>query len=197
LNGNMDLSRLMPGFDDPELGSQQTFRAIVKALDNPGHLVQIRSKLSAPGDLNPASAAIFLTLSHDKTTFWADLNWTFPLIEWFQYQCGCNIVTEPCMADLALITNPIAMPPLDYFRIGDDDNPDNCTTLIVQVGDLSTTATMNPIETVVNKMTTRSFLEVSPNFWDHWYFQSRRFPLGVDIFLTCNDMLAAMPRAFS
>jgi alpha-D-ribose 1-methylphosphonate 5-triphosphate synthase subunit PhnH len=60
--------------------------------------------------LNPASAAIFLTLGNDETTVWSDLNWSFPLIEWFQFQCGCSIVTEPCMASLALITKPIAMP---------------------------------------------------------------------------------------
>ena len=33
---------LTNGFDDPELGSQQAFRAMVKALDNPGRFFQIK-----------------------------------------------------------------------------------------------------------------------------------------------------------
>jgi alpha-D-ribose 1-methylphosphonate 5-triphosphate synthase subunit PhnH len=53
----LDLNYLSPGFDDLELGSQQAFRAMVEALDHPGHSVQIRSKLSVPGDLND----VFLT----------------------------------------------------------------------------------------------------------------------------------------
>jgi alpha-D-ribose 1-methylphosphonate 5-triphosphate synthase subunit PhnH len=43
MHGSMDLHHLTPGFDDPELVNQQTFRAIVKALDNPGYLVRIKS----------------------------------------------------------------------------------------------------------------------------------------------------------
>ena len=138
----MDLYDLTPGFDDPELGSQQTFRAIVKALDNPGSLVQIKSKLSAPSVLNSASAALFLTLCHNETKVWADLTWNYPLIDWFQYQCGCSIVTEPCMASLALITKSTGMPPLDHFRNGDDEHSDVSAKLIVQIGELSPNASM-------------------------------------------------------
>jgi alpha-D-ribose 1-methylphosphonate 5-triphosphate synthase subunit PhnH len=195
LNGDIYMSQLMPGFDDPELGSQQTFRAIVKALDNPGRLVQIRSKLSAPEDLNPASAAIFLTLSHDKTTVWADLDWSYPIVEWFQFRCGCSIVTEPCMASLALITNPVTMPPLDQFKMGDEEHPDTAATLIVQVGEMPANTVWNPIRSAVRQMTTRSLMGMPANFWDHWLQQSERFPLSVDIFLTCDDVLAALPHS--
>lgn len=193
--GSMDLYQSTPGFNDPELGTQQTFRAIVKALDYPGHLVQIKSKLSVPGILNPASAAIFLTLGNDETSVWADLNWNFPLIEWFQYQCGCSIVTEPCMASLALITKPITMPPLDHFRIGDEEQPGTSVTLIVQVGELSVNAVVSAIGPVENKMATRTPMVEPVNLWDHWYQHSNLFSLGVDIFLTCDDILTALPHS--
>jgi alpha-D-ribose 1-methylphosphonate 5-triphosphate synthase subunit PhnH len=195
LNSDRDFYYLAPGFDDPELGTQQTFRAMVKALDHPGHFVQIKSKLSVPEVLNPASAALFLTLCNDKTTVWADLNWNFALIEWFQYQCGCSIVTEPCMASLALITNPVAMPPLDQFKMGDDEDPDAAATLIVQVREMLANNAWNPIRSVVRQMTTRSPMGMPANFWDQWLQQSERFPLRLDIFLTCDDNLTVMPQS--
>jgi len=195
LNSDRDFYYLTPGFDDPELGTQQTFRAMVKALDHPGHFVQIKSKLSVPEVLNPASAALFLTLCNDKTTVWADLNWNCALIEWFQYQCGCSIVTEPCMASLALITNPVAMPPLDQFKMGDDEDPDAAATLIVQVREMLANNAWNPIRSVVRQMTTRSPMGMPANFWDHWLQQFERFPIRLDIFLTCDDNLTVMPQS--
>jgi alpha-D-ribose 1-methylphosphonate 5-triphosphate synthase subunit PhnH len=193
MHGSMDIHHLTPGFDDPELVNQQTFRAIVKALDNPGYLVRIKSKPSVPEILNPASAAIFLTLGNDETTVWSDLNWSSPLIEWFQFQCGCSIVTEPCMASLALITKPIAMPPLDHFRIGGEEQPDTSATLIVQVGELSAITAMGPFGPQENKMVRRTLMGEPINFWDYWYQRSKLFSLGIDIFFTCDDILTALP----
>ena len=86
MNGDNNFGHFTMGFDDPELGSQQTFRAMIEALDKPGQLIQIQSKRFVPETLNPASAALFLTLCDDKTTVWSDLNWNSPLIDWFQYQ---------------------------------------------------------------------------------------------------------------
>ena len=193
MNRALDLKYLSPGFDDPELANQQTFRAMVKALDHPGHPVQIKNKLSIPGCLNPASAALFRMLCHEETTVWADLNWDFPSIEWFQYQCGCTPVTEPCMANLALITEPLRMPPLDQFRISDPEQPETAVTLVVQIGGLSDNAAMSPLDSVVNQMKTHTLKDMPVNFWDHWHEQSNRYPLGLDIFLTCENFLTVMP----
>ena len=195
MNGNTDFYHWAPVFDDPELGTQQTFRAIVEALDNPGQIVQIRSKPSFPGALNLASAAIFLTLCNDGTTIWADLDWNCPITEWFQYRCGCNIVTEPCMASFALITNPMTMPPLDHFRIGDEENPDISATLIIQIEDLSVNTAINPDGTAVEKIARHSHPVVPLNSWEHRYQQSTPLFLGLDIFLTCDDTLAALPQS--
>lgn len=193
MNGALELNDLSPKFDDPELSDQQTFRAMVKALDHPGQPVSIKSRISVPEILNPASAAMLLMLSHDDSTVWADLDWNRPLIEWFQYQCGCAIVTEPCMASLALITKPLTMPPLNHFRIGNQEQPEYSTTLIVQVGGLSADPSTSPVTSSLNQVTTRSLQEIPLNFWDHWYEQSIHYPLSFDLFLTCDDILAVIP----
>ena len=194
MNGDSNVCHFTMGFDEPELGSQQTFRAMVKALDNPGDLVQIQSKLSVPKALDPASAALFLILCNDRTTVWADLDWNWPLIHWFHLQCGCDIVTEPCMASLALITKPNTMPPLDRFRIGDNEDPDTSVTLIVQVDRLSANTAKNQICWIINRMRTPSLKGVPAHLWDLWSQQSYGVPWSVDIFLTCDNTLTVIPQ---
>jgi alpha-D-ribose 1-methylphosphonate 5-triphosphate synthase subunit PhnH len=193
MHSSMDLYQLIPGFDDSELVAQQNFRAIVKALDNPGRLVKIKNRFPVPGVLNPASAAIFLTLGSDEAPVWADLSWSSPLIEWFQYQCGCSIVTEPCMASLALITKPIAMPPLDHFRIGGEEQSDTSATLIIQVDELFANTISSPTRTRKNETLIRKPIKEPINFWDHWQQQSTFFSPDVDIFLTCDDVMISLP----
>jgi alpha-D-ribose 1-methylphosphonate 5-triphosphate synthase subunit PhnH len=191
----IDVQELAPGFEDPVLGPQQTFRSILEAMSHPGMLVKINSKLLyIPELLNTASAAVCLTLFHDETPLWTDLSWNSSAVNWFQSQCGCSVVTEPCMAHFALITQPSTMPPLDNFKIGDDEHPESATTLILQVErfndhnhkilsgpGIKTTAQFSPVG-------------IGPQFWEQWQLQAALFPLGVDVFFTCNDILAALPR---
>ncbi|MGD9025207.1 MAG: phosphonate C-P lyase system protein PhnH, partial [Desulfobacterales bacterium] len=110
----------LPGFENPVLGPQQTFRAIIEAMAHPGQLVKIKSKLYHPEMLNLASAAACLTLLDDETPLWTDLSWNSEAINWFQIHCGCSVVTEPCMAHFALIAQPANMPHLDEFKLGEE-----------------------------------------------------------------------------
>jgi alpha-D-ribose 1-methylphosphonate 5-triphosphate synthase subunit PhnH len=190
----MDVQELAPGFEDPVLGPQQTFRAILEAMAHPGMLVKINSKLYNPELLNPASAAVCLTLFDNETPLWTDLSWNSSAVNWFQAQCGCSVVTESCMAHFALITQPSAMPSLDDFKIGDVEHPEYAATLIIHVNrfnddnhkilsgpGIKTTAQFSPVG-------------IRPQFWKQWQLQAALFPLGVDVFFTCNDILAALPR---
>ena len=75
----MDLQKPTLGFEDPVLGPQQTFRAILEAMAKPGMLVKINSGLYFPEGLNAASAAVCLTLFDNETPLWTDLNWNSSL----------------------------------------------------------------------------------------------------------------------
>jgi alpha-D-ribose 1-methylphosphonate 5-triphosphate synthase subunit PhnH len=183
-----------PGFEDPVLGPQQTFRAILDAMAHPGQLIKIKSKLHIPEILNPASAAACLTLLDHETPLWTDLSWNSTAINWFQLHCGCSVVTEPCMAHFALITQPANMPPLDDFKLGNDGYPISASTLIVQVERFN-----DPNGKMLSGpgiKTTSYFApgSISPEFWIQWQVQAALFPLGVDVFFTCNNLLAALPR---
>lgn len=195
MKSEMDVHTQTPAFENPELGSEQTFRAILKAMVQPGQLVRIKSRLNyIPGLLNAASAAVCLTLLNAETPLWTDLSWDSSAISWFQFHCECSVVTEPCMAHFALITRPADMPLLDDFKIGDEEHPESAATLIIQVEGFN--GSNAKILSVPGIKSTTHFAPkgIPANFWEQWQFQAAFFPLGVDIFFTCGDLLAALPR---
>ena len=101
INGSAAFKLWGYGSDDPTLGSQQTFRAILAAMEYPGQLVTIIENPYAPDIFNSASAAACLTLLDDETPVWTDVDWMNPAINWLQFDCESRVVTEPCMANFA------------------------------------------------------------------------------------------------
>jgi len=189
----MNVQVSVSGFENRISGPRKTFRAIIEAMAHPGRLVRIKSKLNIPDLLNPASAATCLTFLFDEAPLWADLSWNSSAISWFQFHCGCSIVTEPCMAHYALITRPEVMPPLNTFKIGGNKHPESATTLIVQVEQFNNDK--GKILSVPGMKTTTHFAPegIPPKFWEQWQFLAASSPLGMDVFFTCNDILAALP----
>jgi alpha-D-ribose 1-methylphosphonate 5-triphosphate synthase subunit PhnH len=194
MKSEMYLQEPIRGFEDPFLGPQQTFRVILEAMAHPGMPVKINHKLQFPERLNKASAAICLTLFDDETPLWTDLSWNSSALSWFQSQCGCSVVTEPCMAHFALISRPSAMPPLDDFKIGDYEHPEPAATLIVQVERFNDHNHKILTGPGIKNGTPFSPAGIHSQFWQQWQLQAALFPLGVDIFFTCKDLLAALPK---
>ncbi len=182
------------GFDDPALGSQQTFRSIIDAMANPGQLVTIHATPCAPAVINPASAATCLTLLDDETPVWTDLSWKNPAISWLQFGCGSSVVTEPCMAKFAIVTRPASMPPLDYFRIARVEYPEKATTVVIQVNDIVPLADNKYSDISFDDSTQLELKGVPENFWQQCQHLSQEYPMGIDIFFTCEDVLASLPK---
>jgi alpha-D-ribose 1-methylphosphonate 5-triphosphate synthase subunit PhnH len=156
------------GFDDPAIGSPQTFRAIFAAMEHPGRLVTIGENPNAPDVLNLASAATCLTLLARETPVWIDVERGSPAISWLQFCCGGAVVTESCMANFAIITKPATMPALDSFRVGPYEYPDKATTIVVQVDDILPSA-VNKYPKILFDNTVQLDLKGVPNkFWNQW-----------------------------
>lgn len=182
------------GFDDPALNSRQTFRAIVAAMEHPGRLATVRENPYAPDVFHSASAATCLMLLEYETPVWTDIELRSPAINWLQIACGSNVVTEPSMAHFALITKPTNMPALDDFRIGSNESPENAKTIIIQVDDIIPTADNHHTNIMVDKTVQLELKGVPDKFWYQWQQLSILYPLGIDIFFTCDDVLIALPK---
>ena len=116
--------------EDPAPG---TFQAVVTALKHPGAAVHLPQPDSLPWPLNSASAALLATWVNPETPVWTDLCWDSDPAAWLQQTCACSLVTEPCMARVAFVADPLRIPPLGQFCLGEDDGPESFTTLILQV----------------------------------------------------------------
>jgi alpha-D-ribose 1-methylphosphonate 5-triphosphate synthase subunit PhnH len=182
------------GYDDPALGSHQTFRALFAAMERPGQIVTIHENPDAPDVFNSASAATCLTLLDYETPVWTDVDWMSPAIYWLQFDCESSVVTEPCMANFAIVTKPASMPDLDYFRVGRYGYPEKATTMIVQVDDIVPGA-YNTYSNIFFDRTAQLELRGVPDkFWNQWQYISGLYPLGIDIFFTCDDVLISLPK---
>ena len=182
------------GSDDPAVGSHQAFRAILAAMEHPGRLVTIREYPFAPAVFNSATAATCLTLLDEETPVWTDIDWCNPAIGWLQSGGGSSVVTEPCMAKFAIVTRPAAMPSLECFRIGRYERGEKATTLVVQVEDIYPVADNQSSRISGDKTSRLEIKGVADIFWYQWRQLSFLHPMGIDIFLTCDDVLTALPK---
>jgi phosphonate C-P lyase system protein PhnH len=127
------------------------------------------------------------TWVNPETPVWTDLCWDSDPAAWLQQTCACSLVTEPCMARVVFVADPLRIPPLKQFYFGEDDQLERSTTLILQVNGFS-----------MPNGRGRS-LQARPTglpfrFCSDWDEQRRYLPLGIDVFFTCVDTMVALPR---
>jgi alpha-D-ribose 1-methylphosphonate 5-triphosphate synthase subunit PhnH len=124
---------------------------------------------------------------------WTDLPWRSQASYWLQYDCQSSIVSEPCMADYAVIASPHSMPALSQFRVCDGDSIATATTLIVQVPGFY------PIFENCNSRRLRSTPVPSfpaglpDDFWAQRLSLMRSDPRGLDIMFTHGRQMMFLP----
>ena len=177
---------LSGAFADAPVEAARGFRAALSTMARPGRIETV-SGATAPAPCSTAAAVLLLTLCDPETPLYlAPGHDTGATREWIAFHIGAPLVTAKD-ARFALGTWD-ALKPLDAYPLGTPDYPDRSATLIVE------TETLEPqghrlsgpgIETEA-----RLTLPETAFFRE----DRRRFPLGLDLFLTCGDRLAAIPR---
>ena len=119
----------LPGFADPVLQSQASFRALLDAMARPGSVHP--AAIAGPAPLAPATAAVLLTLIDADTSLalpdWPDVR------DWTGFHCGNRGETPVSQARFVVAAD---MPDLSTLDAGSDAGPEESATLILQVGDL-------------------------------------------------------------
>lgn len=190
-------SALRPGFDDPVMDSQASFRTLLDVMARPGRIEKIDCALDPPPPLLSAAAAVCLTLLDVDTPLWLDqfARESEELRAFLSFHCGCPIVEEPASAAFALVTDPLTMPALRAFGQGTAEYPDRSTTLIVQVRALH--AEGDAILRGPGIEESHRF-DASPlplDFWAQAQLNHEAFPLGVDLIFATSERVAALPRS--
>ena len=181
-------------FDEPVIGAQQTFRALLNAMARPGTIVPIHPHLDPPDPLYSSSAAICLTLFDLDTPVWTDLPEESNGCLWCQFHCGNPITHYPNKAVFGLITDSSKLPAVADFNAGTDERPETSATLVIQVKGFGSGRTLTLSGPGIQNTTRLKIKGLPEQFWNEYKRQCRQFPVGLDMIFTCEDYVAALPR---
>lgn len=181
---------LLPGFAAPGPDAQRTFRAVLDAMARPGVIRQTATPSGIPAPLCAAASALLLTLADEDAPVWLD-PWAASSAGWIAFHCGTAPVAEPAAAALAVAR---AMPPLDTLPAGDDEQPQDGATLIIQVDALGTGVAYRLTGPGIEADSILAVTGLPPAFPAIWAANRARFPRGVDLIMCAGDRVAALPR---
>lgn len=189
------LTTTIPGFADITRDSQQTFRALLTSLSEPGKIKDISCPLSTPAELSLAFGATCLTLIDFETPVWLQPAFSEETKGWLRFHTGCQFTHSKKQADFALMKDLDAID-LSAFRWGSAEAPEESTTLLLQLETLSgdeQVALHGP-----GIQTQRSVSPLLPQqFWQQWALNHDSYPTGIDCFLFQGQQVMGLPRSVS
>jgi len=175
-----------PGFADPVLDAQATFRAVLEAMSRPGRVQRIAPPPELPPGLSPAAAAVLLTLVDAATPL--RLTAGREAEAWLRFHCGCPLVRDGA----AFVLDPTAH--MAELEAGTDEEPERGATLILEVAALEEAPGWRLTGPGIRESHALRVGGAPPGFLADWAANRARFPCGVDVILCAGDRIAALPR---
>jgi alpha-D-ribose 1-methylphosphonate 5-triphosphate synthase subunit PhnH len=187
---------LEAGFDDPVLGGQRVFRAIMDALARPGTVQAIVFDATPPAPLTPELAAVALTLCDHDTPVWLDpaLLEADAVCEWLAFHTGAPLTTEPTDAAFALVSNADLLPSFERFAQGTDEYPDRSTTIALALPSLTGGAALTLRGPGIKGEAVIAPSGVPEDFLAQRADNKARFPRGTDLLLLAAGQVIGLPR---
>lgn len=182
---------LLPGFADPVLDAQATFRALLEAMSRPGRVLPLGEGLSPPAPLTPALGAVLLTLCDADTPVWTDA--PEDARGWIGFHCGCPFLAEPSRAAFVLPVGVV--PALDSLDGGTDEDPHRSATLLLPVAALAEGEGWRLTGPGIAEEARLSVAGAPAGFAAAFAAQRARFPRGVDVMLVAARAVACLPRS--
>jgi alpha-D-ribose 1-methylphosphonate 5-triphosphate synthase subunit PhnH len=180
-----------PGFADPVLGAQSTFRAVLGAMSRPGSVHAAGVGLTPPAPLDLATAAVLLTLADSDTSLHLGTG-TDAARDWIAFHCGAPFAALPGEADFALA---LSLPDLAVLKSGSDDGPQDSATLILQVAALGAGREWRLSGPGLKAPVSLRVDGLPDDFAACWAANHALFPRGVDLILCAGQHLTALPRS--
>lgn len=195
LVSELDLSHLQPGFAKPVGDAQRCFRGVLDALARPGRIVELADLPAPPAGLGAAQNAVLLALADIDTPVWLPPELRNAAAgHYVRFHCGCRLTTSLEDAHFVVLASLAELPALDDLRLGDPAFPDRSATLIVEVAGLEAGGPLRLSGPGIESEASLAVAGWRTATTDFLRENRRRFPLGVDLLLTCDTRLAGLPR---
>jgi alpha-D-ribose 1-methylphosphonate 5-triphosphate synthase subunit PhnH len=179
-----------PGFLDPVTEAQACFRSVLSAMSCPGRIVAMSHSIAAP-PLNPATAAVLLTLVDADVTLWLD-DALSPSWDWLAFHAGVVRAPRPGHAAFLCVTS---LPLLRDVFAGTDAAPETAATIILQVPALVKGPRLMLYGPGLDVPTVIAPQGLPADFVTQWEANHRLFPRGVDLLLCAGGAFMAFPRS--
>ncbi len=185
---------LRPGFRDPVIEAQLSFRALLEAMARPGRIQEIRTSIEPPAGIDVAAAAMLLALLDHDTPLWLELDDDREGASgFFTFHCGCPIATDAGTARFALLAD-LETPRLERFAPGSAERPELSATVIAQLPALHGGKPMRLVGPGIDGHVSFAPQGVGSGFWDEMRRNAAQFPRGVDLVLVAGAALCGLPR---
>jgi len=196
LTPTVNSNALIAGFDDPVQHGQQVFRALLKAMSEPGTLIDLDLNLTTPGQLNNSTWQTLLSLLDADTRLWLSpgLSNDESITSNLRFHCQSPIIDDSKTAAFAVALAD-ELPALTELDWGSAEYPDRSTTLIVQVPALSDEPHWALTGPGIESQKTARIAGLNDTFRQALINSRKRFPLGVDCIFCCGSKLLALPRS--
>jgi alpha-D-ribose 1-methylphosphonate 5-triphosphate synthase subunit PhnH len=181
----------LPGFADPVAGAQACFRAVLDAMSRPGSRHQVGAGLTPPASLDPATAAVLLTLIDRETPLWLAPGLA-AATDWIAFHCGATSCADPAAAGFVVTTN---LPDLAGLAAGSDDAPENSATIIVQIAGFDHGQTLHLAGPGLREPVALTAAGLPDDFATQWAANHALYPRGIDLILCAGHDLVALPRS--
>lgn len=190
-----DVKNIRIAFPDRSSSSHHVPRQRDTVLWRPGTIVELDAPPQAPDVLCDAAAAAALALFDQDTPVWLSATADCKAVrKYLRSQTACAQVTEPTLADFAIIPRPGELPSFGNFFCGTREHPERSTKLIVQVDGLEPDGPWRltgPDIPGARRLGARGLGEA---FLSQWTRNTRLFPQGIDVLLACGRRLCVLPR---
>ncbi|SIS52884.1 phosphonate C-P lyase system protein PhnH [Neptunomonas antarctica] len=213
----MNAPKIIRGFAEPVRDSQQTFRQLLKAMSEPGSVVNLTSP-DALTHLYSSTFAVCQALLDQQTPLWLSPEFnTADIRHNLHFHSGMPITDEPAKA-LFAIAYPGEITAMSEFSIGSCEYPETGCTLILQVNSVSSELTVSGLSAkepssglspLMSKQALTSLKLSGPGIATEKlihisdlndvlinYLVERpdSFPLGIDLVFVAEQSLVCIPR---
>ncbi|XBS71271.1 phosphonate C-P lyase system protein PhnH [Acerihabitans sp. KWT182] len=184
---------LLVGFTHPVSQAQRAFRLILKALSEPGYPVALEDCPRWEA-VSPAAAGVLLTLADGDTPVYLAPPLSSDSVQaTLRFHTGAPLTPALGKAAFALFDERLTAADLQALPCGDETSPESGATVLVQVASLDKGEPLR-----LRGPGIKERRDIAPTLpaalQDYLLTPSRRFPLGLDFLILCENRLLAIPR---
>lgn len=201
---SFETTPLVAGLANPTRDCQNIFRQALKAISEPGSIVNVvdeAEQLASLGLLSPAMFALIHTLTDQQTTLWlADSFSQGNIAKNLQFHAGVELIQNKSQVMFACaMANEIE--DISLFNAGTDESPEMSCSMLLQVAELDIGANANNHATTLQltgpgiaSFKKVSLTGLSPQIIKYLVERSHPFPRGLDFYFVSQQQLLCIPR---